>query len=203
SIDTALYRPAYRHSKSRRAVIGWTGSTTSQTYLEMFAPVLRELVARGDVELRVISDREPSLPGIPYVWRRWSADTETYDLRDLDVGIMPMPDDSWSRGKCSLKALQYMAMGIPAICSAVGVNREVIHHGQNGFLAARPEEWVRYLGLLIEDPALRARLGCAARKTVEDRYSMRRSAALFAETVRQTVRGERLSGLSVIEPVAS
>src|SRR5262245_40516516 len=188
SIDTERYRPSDKTRRNGRAVIGWTGSSTSQTYLEMFAPVLRDLVARHDVEIRVISDREPELPGIPHLWRRWSADTETKDLGVLDVGIMPMPDDSWSRGKCSLKALQYMAMGIPAVCSDIGANREVIRHGENGFLAATPEEWLGYLGILIDDRVLCARLGREARKTVEDRYSMRRSAALFGETVRQVLR---------------
>jgi len=193
SIDTVLYQPFDKSERSSRVVIGWTGSSTSQTYLEMFAPVLRELVARGDVELRVISNRKPELAGVPHVWRRWSALTETRDLRDLDVGIMPMPNDSWSRGKCAFKALQYMAMGIPAVCSDVGMNREVIRHGENGFLAGTPEEWLKYIGILIDDPVACARLGRHARKTVEERYSMRRSAALFADTVRQTVQGKRAS----------
>jgi glycosyltransferase involved in cell wall biosynthesis len=202
SIDTARYQPAYKKSGGGRAIIGWTGTSTSQTYLEMFAPVLRELVASRDVEVRVISDRKPLLPAVPHVWRRWSADTETQDLGALDIGIMPMPDDGWARGKCSLKALQYMAMGIPAVCSDVGANRELIHHGENGFLAASPEEWLKYIGILIDQPAVCARLGREARKTVEDRYSMRCCAALFADTVRQTVRGEKLSGLSVSDPVS-
>jgi glycosyltransferase involved in cell wall biosynthesis len=203
SVDTVRYQPANKTGRNGRTVIGWTGSSTSQTYLEMFAPVLRELVARGDVEVRVISDRQPVLPGIPHVWRRWSADTETKDLRDLDVGIMPMPDDPWSRGKCSLKALQYMAMGIPAVCSDVGANREVIRHGENGFLASTPEEWLYYLSVLIEDGLLCARLGQEARRTVEERYSMRRCAGLFADTVRQAVRDKSLRGLSADERVAS
>src|SRR5262249_39883458 len=160
---------------------------------EMFAPVLRKLVARTDVEIRVISDREPLLPGVPHVWRRWTAATETKDLSILDVGIMPMPDNSWSRGKCSLKALQYMAMGIPPVCSDVGANRELIRHGENGFLAATPQDWLKYLGILVDNPDLCATLGHEARKTVEDRYSMRRCAALFADTVRQTVGRGRLS----------
>jgi len=200
SIDTAIYLPADKKAGSL-AVIGWTGSSTSQTYLEMFAPVLRELIVRRDVEVRVISDRQPLLPGVPHVWRRWSADTETEDLRVLDVGIMPMPDDPWSPGKCSLKALQYMAMGVPAVCSDVGANREVISHGENGFLATTPEEWLKYLGILIDDAALRARLGRAARKTVEERYSMRSCASLFADTVRKSVVGQRLQGVSANEPV--
>jgi glycosyltransferase involved in cell wall biosynthesis len=187
SIDTTRYQPAEKREREGRVIIGWTGSSTSQTYLEMFVPVLRELVARPDVEIRVISDREPVLPGVPYVWRRWSAETETKELSALDVGIMPMPDDSWSRGKCSMKALQYMAMGIPPVCSDAGANRELIRHGENGFLATTPEEWLKYLGMLIGNPAVCTRVGQEARKTVEDRYSMRRCAELFARAARQAV----------------
>jgi glycosyltransferase involved in cell wall biosynthesis len=201
SIDTTLYQPAAKNGGNGRAVVGWTGTSTSQTYLEMFAPVWRELVARWDFEFRIISDREPQLSGVPHVWRRWSALTETKDLRDLDVGIMPMPDDSWSRGKCALKALQYMAMGIPAVCSDVGMNREVIRHGENGFLAGTPEEWLKYVGILIDDPVVCERLGREARKTVEERYSMRGCAALFADAVRQTVRAKRPCRLSANESV--
>jgi glycosyltransferase involved in cell wall biosynthesis len=166
----------------------------------MFLPVLRKLVARSDVEIRVISDREPLLPGVPYVWRRWSAYTETEELSALDVGIMPMPDDSWSRGKCAMKALQYMAMGIPPVCSDVGANRELIRHGENGFLATTSEEWLEHLLMLIGNPAARARVGHEARKTVEDRYSMRRCAELFARAARQVVLAKELPGLTVNEP---
>jgi glycosyltransferase involved in cell wall biosynthesis len=153
----------------------------------MFAPLLRELKRRREVELRVISNREPVLPDVEYVWRPWSAESEVEDLSHFDIGIMPMPDDEWSKGKCALKALQYMAMGVPTICSAVGANCEVIQHGVNGLLAASDEEWIRNLELLIDDPALRQRLGPKGRRTVEERYSMNACAELFAGVVRQTV----------------
>lgn len=188
SIDTDHYQPRQKSRTNRRVIVGWTGSSTSQTHLEMFAPVLREIVARRKVEIRVISDREPQLEGVPYAWRRWSAETETKDLNDLDIGIMPMPDDNWSRGKCSMKALQYMALGIPAVCSAVGMNCELIEHERNGMLATTSEEWVSCLEALIDDSSLREKLGAQARKTVEAHYSMRRSAQLFARAVHDTVR---------------
>ena len=187
SVDTDVYRLARKNDSRSRVVVGWTGSSTSQTHLEMFAPVLQKFVERRDVEIRVISDREPRLPGVPYVWRRWSAETETADLGDIDIGLMPMPDDQWSRGKCSMKALQYMALGIPPLCSAIGANCEVIEHGKNGFLATTPEDWVHCFEALADDPALRIRMGEQARKTVEDRYSMRRCAELFAGVVRDVV----------------
>src|SRR5690606_5509644 len=96
-------------------------------------------------------------------------------------------DDSWAKGKCAMKALLYMAMGIPAVCSAVGTNCEVIQHGENGLLAVTPENWLEHLGALIRDPALRQRLGAAGRRTVEEKYSMRVCAEKFANVVRETV----------------
>jgi glycosyltransferase involved in cell wall biosynthesis len=100
---------------------------------------------------------------------------------------MPMPDDEWARGKCALKALQCMAMGIPTISSAVGANCEVIEQDENGLLARTTEEWLIHLEALIDDPARRERLGAAGRRTIEARYSMRRCAALFANVVREAV----------------
>jgi glycosyltransferase involved in cell wall biosynthesis len=200
SIEIDRYRAFRKNGASdhndngRRVVIGWTGSSTSQTYLEWFAPVLDEFVRRRDVELRVISDREPELRGVPYVWRPWRPETEVEDVIHFDIGIMPMPDDKWSRGKCACKALQYMAAGKPVVCSAIGANLELIRHGENGMLAATPEEWIQNLERLVDDPALRFRLGEAGRRTVEEKYSMRRCARMFAEVVRETLRrhyGER------------
>jgi glycosyltransferase involved in cell wall biosynthesis len=190
SIDIADYRPQKRNRSKGRVVVGWTGSSTSQTHLEMFAPLLRDLTIRRDVELRVISDREPVLPGIDYVWRRWSAKSEVEDLSQFDIGIMPMPDDEWSRGKCAAKALQYMGLGIPAVCSAVGANCEVIQHGENGLLATSEQEWMANLEALIDDAALRERLGKEGRRTVEERYSMKSCAELFAKVVRAAVGDE-------------
>lgn len=189
SVDTDRYRRAARTDPGGRVVVGWTGSSTSQAHLEMFAPVLKLLTQRRPVEVRVHSDRRPVLAGVDFVWRPWSAETEVQELSRFDIGIMPMPDDSWSRGKCAMKALLYMAMGIPAVCSAVGTNLEVVRHGENGMLASTTEEWLASLEALIDDPALRARLGAAGRTTVETRYSRRHCAALFARAVRAAVEG--------------
>ena len=187
SVDTDRIQPHQRAGANGPVIIGWTGSSTSQTYLEMFAPVLREVVAQDGIEFRVHSDRKPELPGVPFVWRPWSSETEVEEISAFDIGIMPMPDDDWARGKCAMKALLYMAMGIPAICSAVGANREVIVHGENGLLATTDAEWIDNLQTLIARPELREKLGQAGRRTVEERYSMRRSAGMFAQVVRETV----------------
>lgn len=187
SVDTDRYRPRKEKPGNGKIVIGWTGSSTSQTYLEGFAPLLGEIARDERIELRVHSDRAPELQGVPYVWRPWAAETEVEEISAFDIGIMPMPDDEWARGKCAMKALLYMSLGIPAICTAVGANREVITHGENGMLAASDDDWRSGIAALVGDRQLRERLGQAGRRTVEERYSMRRSAELFSRVVRETV----------------
>lgn len=187
SIDLDLYRPMEREEGLRCVTIGWTGSATSMTHLEMFAPVLRGLLAHRDVEIRVQSNRPPTLPGIPFVWRPWAPATEIDEIRAFDIGIKPMPDDPWARGKCPMKELQYMALGIPAVCSDVGTSAEVIRDGENGFLANSLGQWVERLARLVDDAALRRKIGLAGRQTVEERYSTRVCAARFAEAIRSVV----------------
>jgi glycosyltransferase involved in cell wall biosynthesis len=191
SVDTDSYRPSKKAAAKGPVVIGWMGSSTSQTHLEAFAPVIRDFCARRDIVLRVVSDREPELPGVAFEWRRWSAETEVVELAGFDIGIMPMPDDQWARGKSAMKALLYMAMGVPVICSAVGTNREVISHGENGMLASSPKEWLEHLGLLAGCEAERERLGAAGRRTVEQEYSMTHCASRFASVVEEAVADRR------------
>jgi glycosyltransferase involved in cell wall biosynthesis len=184
SVDTRRFQPVRKDGRTGRIVVGWTGSTTSQTHLEMFAPVLARLRETHDFELRVISDRRPEIAAIPFAWRSWSAETEADEMAHFDIGIMPMPDDPWAQGKCALKALLSMAMGLPTACSAVGTNREVIQHGKNGLLAASERDWLDQLRRLIDDPCLRHALGAAARRTVEEGYSLEHCAGRFARVVR-------------------
>jgi len=190
SIDTDWYRPVEDEgTKNEKVIVGWTGSSTSQYHLEAFEPTLIELLEkRKNVDIRVISNREPSFKEIPYSWREWSPETEVKEIANIDIGIMPTPNDEWSRGKCALKALQYMSLGIPAICTDMGANRDVIEQGENGFLAKNQEEWLSYFDLLIDDSVLRKQLGDEARRTVVNRYSMNKCAELFAEVVRTTIK---------------
>jgi glycosyltransferase involved in cell wall biosynthesis len=186
SVDLSRYRPVKRRGNGR-IVVGWTGSSTSQTHLEMFAPILAGITSRSDIEIRVLSDRKPDLPGVDFTWRQWSAESEVDEIAAFDIGIMPMPDDEWARGKCALKALLYMAMGIPAVCSPVGANREIITNGENGLLAANGDDWTQGILRLAEDPALRIRLGTAGRQTVEREFSARHSALLLGGVIRSAV----------------
>ena len=170
TIDTDVYTPPPARPQSV-TVVGWSGSHSTVPHLRTLDEALRRLAARRMFRLRVIGAPEYTLEGADVDARPWRADTEIADFTGVDVGIMPLPDDRWSRGKCGLKALQYMALGIPAICSPTGVNREIISHGQNGLLATSTDDWVEALERLLTSETLRQRLGAAGRATVEARYS--------------------------------
>jgi glycosyltransferase involved in cell wall biosynthesis len=186
SIDTNKYQPS-RSKENGKIILGWTGSSTSQYHLESFEPTLEKIIKDLDVELRVISDRPPDFKTLSCNWQAWSAEKEVEITSQFDIGIMPIPDDAWSKGKCAAKALQYMALETPAVCSDVGANREVIEQGVNGFLAESEEEWANALEILVKDDSLRKKMGVEARKTVVERYSMTKCAKLFAEVVRNNL----------------
>jgi glycosyltransferase involved in cell wall biosynthesis len=181
--DTYVVRERPRHA---RPVLGWSGSVTTLPYLASMRDVLLRLRQRLDFELRVVGG-QLSIPGLDVTCLPWRAETEVEDLQDLDVGIMPLPDDPWTRGKCGLKALQYMALAIPAVVSPVGVNTEIVRHGHNGFLASTPDEWVESIAQTLADAELRSRLGREARRTVEERYSARVHATRLAKILREAV----------------
>lgn len=160
-------------SSTEQVVIGWTGSHTTLKYLVPLVPVLKEVVAKfPGVQIKIIANQPPpfSLPGLHYL--PWSLASEIQDLSSFDIGLMPIPDDEWSKGKCGFKALQYMAMGIPPIASPVGVNTRIITHQVNGLLAATPDQWLAALTWLINDPQSREQLGMAAMETVARNYSV-------------------------------
>lgn len=187
SIDTDAYQPIEKEKHSK-LIVGWTGSSTSQYHLEMFETTLAKLLEKHDVEIRVISNREPSFKTIPYIWREWSPESEINEIGQLDIGIMPNPLDDWSKGKCALKALQYMSMGVPTICSDIGANREVIQNGENGFLAKTEEDWLDQLEKLILNKNLRQEMGQAARDTVVEKYSMNKCAELFKNVIIESLK---------------
>jgi glycosyltransferase involved in cell wall biosynthesis len=160
--------------------IGWTGSHSTLKYLEALYPVLKNLEEEYDnLSFLVIADKPPKLNLKNILFREWSKETEISDLMQIDIGIMPLPNDDWSKGKCGFKALQYLALEIPCLASPVGVNTSIIHHGVNGFLCSSEEEWMKYFKQLIVNPAQRIEMGKAGRKTVEDQYSVASNASNF------------------------
>jgi glycosyltransferase involved in cell wall biosynthesis len=186
TIDTDLYVPAPRPDDGGPLRIGWSGSITTIKHLETLEGVLRDVQAERGVRLRVIGDESYRLAGADVEVLKWSEATELDDLRAIDIGVMPLPDDQWSRGKCGLKALQYMALGIPTVMSAVGVNVQIAEGGA-ALLASTPEEWRAALHSLLDDPARRQGLAERGRQRVIDRYSVEAVAPQYVDAVRSVI----------------
>ena len=189
SIDTERF---VRSSQSRtdsasRVVVGWIGSRATLGYLDELLPVLAEI---DGIVLKVVADSfEPldleQLGATPFEFVRWSAENEVSQTASFDIGVMPLPDNNFTRGKCGFKALQYMAMGVPAICSPVGMNRDLVHSGTNGFLAGSPDEWKRSLKLLVGDASMRRRIGDRSRLHVVEHFSASTIARQLADVLHQ------------------
>ncbi len=175
TIDTEEYRPVDLSARSGPVCIGWSGSITTIQHFQYAIPALRAIKEKyGDrVSIRVIGDGNFADPSLGITGMPWRKETELEDLSAIDIGIMPLPDDEWARGKCGLKGLQYMGLGIPPILSPVGVNTRIIHDGKNGFLAGDTEDWVEKISHLVEDREARVRIGAAARRSVEEHWSVR------------------------------
>jgi len=173
TVDTSKYTIEPR-SPNDVAVIGWTGSYSTVQHLLTLAGALKRLAQTDRFRLRVIGSpdmRLEGLEGLDVEVLPWRSETEVEDLRPVDVGVMPLPEDRWSRGKCGMKALQYMGLGVATVCSPVGVNSEIIRDGENGLLASNEDEWVEKLRRLLRSKGLREGLGRAGRATVEAQYS--------------------------------
>ena len=165
--------------------MGWTGSHRSLPWVSLVSSSLQALRRRRPFRLLVVGVEHFEIPGVEVECRPWSAASEVRDLWDMDLGIMPLPDEPWARGKCGMKAIQYMGIGIPAVVSPVGANREIVQDGVTGFHAATGAEWVEKLDLLLTDAPLRQRLGAAARDKVRSLYSAEAQAPRVAEILRQ------------------
>lgn len=184
TVDTEnVHNPAHHNNPAgtgERLLIAWTGSHSTLKYLYLLEKVLFDIQQKFDhVDLLVIADKPPEINLPRIVFRPWSNETEIRDLIGADIGIMPLPDDEWSKGKCGFKALQYMALEIPAVVSNVGVNPDIIENGKNGRLCEGDEVWLTTLEELITNPEPRKRLGLAGRKTVVDQYSVSSNADNF------------------------
>lgn len=192
TVDTNVYAVDGSRKPSDPLVIGWTGSYSTVQYLNTLRSTLQELAKRERFKLRVIGVPNYQLEGVEVEAVPWNSETEVADLKPVDVGIMPLPDDPWTRGKCGMKALQYMGLGIPTVCSPVGVNSTIIRTDENGLLAGTEDQWLNQLTRLLHSAALRDRLGKAGRATVEAEYSMSihapRVYQIFESVVRQRSR---------------
>jgi glycosyltransferase involved in cell wall biosynthesis len=172
TIDTLHLHNRTKDQAQGKLVIGWTGSHSTLPYLKMIEPIIRDLENRYEFEFWVIANQAPALDLQSLVYVPWNKASEIDDLLKLNIGVMPLTDDQWAKGKCGFKALQYMALGIPPLVSPVGVNTHIVQEGVNGFVCDTPNDWQTALEKLLQSHELRTQLGQAARQTIEQRYSV-------------------------------
>jgi glycosyltransferase involved in cell wall biosynthesis len=159
--------------KTREVVLGWIGSRGTLRYLQDIGPALEELGRRWPgLKLKIVADDFFDLNNVQVIKKPWSAADEIADLHSFDIGLMPLTDDIWTRGKCGFKLLQCMAVGLPVVCSPVGVNADIVTDGREGFHATTREEWVAKLDALIADSDLRRQMGQRGRLRVANAFSL-------------------------------
>ena len=189
-VDLTRYRPPSNSNSfgSETFTIGWIGSPFTAKYLAIINSALEEVCARGRARIVLVGSGNVSLGSAPLEIRPWSESREVADVQSFDIGIMPLSNKPWERGKCGYKLIQYMACAKPVIASPVGVNREIVRHGENGFLAETHADWVRSIDGLQSDPQLKSHMGQHARKTVETRYSLQVTAPRMLSLLEEATR---------------
>jgi glycosyltransferase involved in cell wall biosynthesis len=189
SVDTDRFVPANRYSNDSIVTIGWTGTFSTSVYLDLLRPVFQELAKRRRFRLRVIGNFDYELDGVDLEVIRWTLEREVVDLQAIDIGVYPLALEEWATGKSGLKAIQYMAFGIPCVATGIGTAPMIIRDGENGLLVRTEQEWVGALERLIDDPELRRRLGEQARKDAVERYSTQAIAAYYRRVLDSVMAG--------------
>jgi len=184
TIDTVhLHNPApvLAAKKTGPLVIGWTGTQSTLPYILSLIPTLVKLESKysRQVRLMIVANKDPKLKLHFVDFVPWSKETEIEDLKAMDIGVMPLNDDIWAKGKCGFKALQYMALEIPALVSPVGVNTEIVDDGVNGYWCATESQWLEHLEQLIIDPELRKKMGQMGRRKIVSHYSVSSNSSAF------------------------
>lgn len=198
-IDTERYRPKDHGDPGNGVTVGWLGTPGGLAHLKGLAGVFRDVSGKVErLRLKIVSSDFIDLPGVEVIKKRWRLEEEVADLQSFDIGIMPLQDSLWTRGKCGYKILQYMGVGLPVVASPVGINAELVRHGETGFLASEAPAWREALELLATDRTLRARMGAAGRTQIIQRYSLSTYTEDYQDLLRSLGRGSRDgAGLSV------
>jgi len=178
-VDTENKHNQLKEQKGEQVVVGWTGSHSTMQYLNRLVPILARLVAEMQIKVLIISNKAPdfNFNGLQYL--PWKEKTEVQDLLGINIGIMPLETDPWCEGKCGFKLIQYLALGIPAVASPVGVNKHIIREGENGFLCSTDGEWYDALKQLIQSEELRQTMGSKGRGFIVAAYSVQANADAF------------------------
>lgn len=185
SIDLSRYTLKEQVRKEAPLTLGWLGSRSTLKYLKKLMPTFQNLYQKHPYfQLKIVCDQ--FLDGqMPVIKKRWSSEEEVSDLKSFDIGLMPLSDDLWANGKCGLKILQYYGVGVPVVCTPVGVNRDIVQDGVNGFWAQQEEEWEDRLIQLMREEGLRREMGLKGRMAVEREYSLEVSAPRLLDLLRR------------------
>lgn len=181
SVDIAARHNQLKQPGQEKLTIGWTGSHSTLHYLDEIVPVIKQLQEEFDFNFLVIANKSPDLNLRDWTFLPWQEKTEIEDLLKIDIGIMPLKKDSWSEGKCGFKLIQYLALGIPAVASPVGVNQQIIDEGRNGFLCSSPEEWHATLKRLLLNRNRRREVGLHGRDKIVRHFSVQSQAQQFLD----------------------
>ncbi|HEX8549241.1 MAG TPA: glycosyltransferase family 4 protein [Cytophagaceae bacterium] len=184
TVDTEKYRITNEYENTGIIKLGWSGSSSTGKYLRLLEPVFAELVKITRVQLVVIGDANFRSDFIEVIHVPWAAESEVADLGKIDIGLYPLPDEEWVMGKSGLKAIQYMAMGIPTVATDIGANARVIEHEKSGFLVQSKEEWIEKILLLCSRPDIRKSIGLEARKRVEKLFSIHTNKDKYLKVLR-------------------
>lgn len=178
-VDVAHRYNRVKQHGPHKPVIGWTGSHSTVHYVDALVPVLQRLQERHNFTFVLIADKKPELPLRDWQFVPWNKDSEIEDLLRLDIGVMPLKPDAWSEGKCGFKLIQYLALGIPAVADPIGVNKDIIEPGKNGYLCQNEAEWEAALEKLILDATLRQQLGLQGKHKMDHQYSIQSQREVF------------------------
>ena len=183
-VDTRKFTYAPVSESMKRVCVGWSGSPTTLKNIELVEKPLARLSEKDICDIHFIGGNEFNLDGVKYTAQKWNGDTEVEDLRRMQIGLVPLPDNEWNKHKFIMKTAQYMALGIVPVGTPMASNTEVIRHGENGFLAATDDEWFEYLTILVKDYKLRSKMSAEAAKDAQANYSLEANAPKVIEAFR-------------------
>ena len=192
TVDTVAYKARTDYSlREEKLVLGWSGSLSTAKFLHVLDKVMQELTKHLDFKLLVLGDREFAIEGVDVEAYDWEKTIELSTISRFDIGLYPLPDEEWVYGKSSLKAIQYMAMGIPTVATAIGTNFRVIEDGENGFLVNNQDEWIQTLRRLAEDEKLRRLVGEKARAKVITHFSIDANKNVYIDILNRLTASEK------------
>ncbi len=187
-IDLERYVPKPDYERIQ-VTIGWIGSPATYPFFESIAPILTDLMKRLPIRVEVVGGPEIGERGMwPFTYHRWCEASEVDRLNHFDIGIMPLPDTPWTRGKCGYKLIQYMACGIPVVASRVGTNLDIVEPEKSGFLVSTAKEWIDAIERLVTDAALRRTMGRQGRRLVEAHYHLGKTLPVLVRCMVQSQR---------------